>query len=244
MRGKVTLILARVSWRRLARIIYFSTFFHFSYSPNRSYCRASVFSASPSLSLNEIKYFALLFSNSCILACFVHSETMGASRPRHWLLAAVILTVSSSLMASEIQPSGSYSSSVVDVLKKETNRTSLAAIRRRRYVRFPTGSAYFFDSGPPLGRNLGPHPAARFVPQVQFPWQQHKSPWRSPVADYNRPVMAHRTPRLIFRDNDFLQPVGGGAASFFQQSNQLPEFEDDIRGKVPFLSLLRSNCVR
>jgi len=44
--------------------------------------------------------------------------------------------------------------------------------------------------------------------------------------------MSHRTPRLIFRDNDFLPPVGGGATSFFQQSNQLPDFEDDIRGKI------------
>ncbi|XP_032670598.1 serine proteinase stubble-like isoform X2 [Odontomachus brunneus] len=154
---------------------------------------------------------------------------MGASRPRHWLLAAVVLTVSSSLMASETQLSSFDSSTAIDALKKESNRTGVLTIRRRRYVRFPTGPAYLFDSGPPLGRNLGPHQAARAVPQVQFPsWRQHKSLWRSPVANYNRPVMAHRTPRLIFRDNDFL-PVGGGAASFFQQSNQLPEFEDDIR---------------
>ncbi|XP_025156634.1 tryptase isoform X5 [Harpegnathos saltator] len=160
---------------------------------------------------------------------------MGASRPRHWLLAAVVLlTVSSSLMASESQLSlsNSDSSASIDALRKETNRTSgTATIRRRRYVRFPTGPSYLFDSGPLLGRNLGPHPTTRFAPQVQFPsWRQHKSLWRSPVADYNRPVMAHRSPRLIFRDNDFLPPVGGGAASFFQQSNQLPEFEDDVRG--------------
>ncbi|XP_025156633.1 serine protease 42 isoform X3 [Harpegnathos saltator] len=159
---------------------------------------------------------------------------MGASRPRHWLLAAVVLlTVSSSLMASESQLSlsNSDSSASIDALRKETNRTSgTATIRRRRYVRFPTGPSYLFDSGPLLGRNLGPHPTTRFAPQVQFPsWRQHKSLWRSPVADYNRPVMAHRSPRLIFRDNDFLPPVGGGAASFFQQSNQLPEFEDDVR---------------
>ncbi|XP_014486689.1 PREDICTED: proclotting enzyme-like [Dinoponera quadriceps] len=155
---------------------------------------------------------------------------MGASRPRHWLLAAVVLTVSSSL-ANETQQLSSFDpSSVIDALKRETNRTGVATLRPRRYVRYPTGpSAYFLDGGPPLGRNLGPHPVARFAPQVQFPsWRQHKSLWRSPVADYNRPVMAHRTPRLIFRDNDFLPP-GGGAASFFQQSNQLPEFEDDAR---------------
>lgn len=163
---------------------------------------------------------------------------MGASRPHHWLLAAVVLSVSSSLMASEAQPS-SFGPTVIDATRDETNHTGMAAIRRRRYVRFPTGpAAYLFEGGPPLGRNLGPHPAARFAPQAQFPsWRQHKALWRSPVGDYNRPVMAHRTPRLIFRDNDFLPPIGGGAASFFQQSNQLPEFEDDIRGKVLFLFL-------
>ncbi|RLU24131.1 hypothetical protein DMN91_004340 [Ooceraea biroi] len=167
---------------------------------------------------------------------------MGTSRPHHWLLAAVVLSLSSSLVTSETQQQlvqqqlvqQSFDSSAVDARRGETNRTGVAAIRRRRYVRFSTGpAAYLFESGgpPPLGRNLGSHPAARFAPQVQFPgsWRQHKSLWRSPVTgDYNRPVMSHRTPRLIFRDNDFLPPVGGGA-SFFQQSNQLPDFEDDVR---------------
>lgn len=161
---------------------------------------------------------------------------MGASRPRHWLLAAVVLSLSS-LMASEVQRFTNSDSSVIDVRRDETNHTGMIAIRRRRYVRFPTGSAaYLLEGGStPHGRNLGPHPAARFVPQAGFPssWRQHKSLWRSPViADYNRPVMSHRTPRLIFRDNDFLPPIGGGAASFFQQSNQLPDFEDDVRGEI------------
>ncbi|XP_028050459.1 serine proteinase stubble isoform X2 [Monomorium pharaonis] len=159
---------------------------------------------------------------------------MGTSRPRHWLLAAVVLSLSSSLMASETQWLTSSDSSAIDVRKAEANRTGVVAIRRRRYVRFPTGSAtYVFETGStPHGRNFGPHLTARLVPQTQFPgsWRQHKSLWRSPaIADYNRPVMSHRTPRLIFRDNDFLPPIGGGAASFFQQSNQLPDFEDDIR---------------
>lgn len=161
---------------------------------------------------------------------------MGVSRPRHWLLAAVVLSLSSSLMASEVQRFTNSDSSAIDVRRDETNRTGIIAIRRRRYVRFPTGSSAYLLEGGPHGRNLGPHPAARFVPQgAQFSgsWRQHKSLWRSPViADYNRPVMSHRTPRLIFRDNDFLPPVGGGAASFFQQSNQLPDFEDDIRGEI------------
>jgi len=159
---------------------------------------------------------------------------MDISRPHHWLLAAVILNLSSSLMTSEIEQFTKSDSSVVDMRRDETNRTRVMAIRRRRYVRFPTGSAYFLESDSmPHGRNFGPHPVTRFIPQTQFPgsWRQHKSLWRTP-ADYNRPVMSHRTPRLIFRDNDFLPPVGGGATSFFQQSNQLPDFEDDIRGKI------------
>ncbi|KAM0735361.1 Serine proteinase stubble [Formica fusca] len=159
---------------------------------------------------------------------------MGVSRPCHWLLAAVVLSLFSSLMVSETRQLANLDSPAIGVLRDETNRTrGLAAIRRRRYVRFPTGSAaYLADvgGGPPAshGRNLGP--IARFVPQLPGTWRQHKSLWRSPViADYNRPVMSHRTPRLIFRDNDFLPPIGGGGASFFQQSNQLPEFEDDVR---------------
>ncbi|KAL0123125.1 hypothetical protein PUN28_007632 [Cardiocondyla obscurior] len=166
---------------------------------------------------------------------------MGASRPHHWLFAAVVLSLFSNLMAGEVQRFANSDLSTVDVLRDEANRTGALAIRRRRYVRFPTGSAYLFEAGPmPHGRNFGAHPAARLVPQVQLPgsWRQHKSLWRSPaVADYNRPVMSHRTPRLIFRDNDFLPPVGNGAASFFQQSNQLPDFEDDIRGcGIPVVS--------
>lgn len=172
---------------------------------------------------------------------------MGASSGRrHWLLAAIVLGLSSSLAASELtqqqlvqrsfvdSSSSSFSSS--DARGDETsNRTvvaTTAAIRRRRYVRFPTGpTAYVLEGGGPPPRNLGPHPAARFVPQFPGSWRQQKSLWRSPViADYNRPVMSHRTPRLIFRDNDFLPPAGSGA-SFFQQSNQLPDFEDDVRGK-------------
>ncbi|XP_018303070.1 serine proteinase stubble isoform X3 [Mycetomoellerius zeteki] len=167
---------------------------------------------------------------------------MGASRPRHWLLAAVILSLSSSLMTSEVEQFTKSDSSVVDVRRDETNHTGVVTIRRRRYVRFPTGSAYLLEAGStPHGRNFGSHPVTRFIPQTQFPgsWRQHKSFWRTP-ADYNRPmgpVMSHRTPRLIFRDNDFLPPVGGGAASFFQQSNQLPDFEDDIRGcGIPIVS--------
>lgn len=165
---------------------------------------------------------------------------MDVSRPCHWLLAAVVLSLSSSLMVSETRQLANLDSSAIGVLRDETNRTKgmAGAIRRRRYVRYPTGSAAYFadvgDGPPSLGRHLGP--IARFVPpQLPGSWRQQKSLWRSPViADYNRPVMSHRTPRLIFRDNDFLPPIGGGGTSFFQQSNQLPEFEDDVRGKSLF----------
>jgi len=167
---------------------------------------------------------------------------MGASsRWRHWFLAAVILGLSSSLAAGEpLEQRSLEPDPAIDYPAQgdETNRTGLAGVRRRRYVRFPTGpTAYVLEGGglPALGRNLGsPHPVARFVPQFPGSWRQQKSLWRSPavIADYNRPVMSHRTPRLIFRDNDFLPPAG---ASFFQQSNQLPDFEDDVRGKIlPF----------
>nr|XP_012218285.1 PREDICTED: serine proteinase stubble [Linepithema humile] len=151
---------------------------------------------------------------------------MGASRLLQWLLAAVVLSLSSSLIVSEVRQLASSDSSTVNVRRNETNRTGMMAIRRRRYVRFPTGSAYLLEGGSSLGRNLG----TRFTSQTPFPgsWRQQKALWRSPViADYNRPVMSHRSPRLIFRDNDF--PLIGGGATFFQHSNQLPEFEDDIR---------------
>lgn len=176
---------------------------------------------------------------------------MGVSRPCHWLLAAVFLNFSSCLIVSETRQLVNLDSPAIGVLRDETNRTrGLTAIRRRRYVRFPTGSAaYLADvgGGPPAshGRNLGP--IARFVPQFPGTWRQHKSFWRSPpvIADYNRPVMSHRTPRLIFRDNNLLPPIGGSGASFFQQSNQLPEFEDDVRGKSPFffLVLITRDCI-
>lgn len=161
---------------------------------------------------------------------------MGASRLLQWLLAAVVLSLSSNLIVSEVHQLANSDSSVINMRRNETNRSGVMTIRRRRYVRFPTGSAaYLFEDGSSLGRNLG----ARFASQTQFPssWRQQKALWRSPaIADYNRPVMSHRSPRLIFRDNDF-PLIGGGAASFFQHSNQLPEFEDDIRGNLLFLHL-------
>ena len=130
--------------------------------------------------------------------------------------------------------------------------------RRRRFVRFPAlPPSYVLEgAGPPPphalppvreSRNLG-FASVRFGSAIpgpsQYPtWRQQKSYWRQhsgpppPVAlggaEYPAraaaPVMGHRTPRLIFRDNDF--PVVSGSTNNFFQSNQLPEVEEDFRGK-------------
>ncbi|KAG7209852.1 hypothetical protein KM043_011456 [Ampulex compressa] len=171
--------------------------------------------------------------------------TMGTTWPCQYFLLGIVFGLCSNSCVTGGPDGSAANSGRADTIlgfvhtdaesDEHANRTDVTTswIRRRRYVRFPTGPAgYFFESGgPPIGRNNGLHPAARFAPQAQFPsWRQHKALWRGPVADYGRPVMGHRTPRLIFRDNDFLPPAGGAStASFFQQSNQLPEFEDEAR---------------
>ncbi|XP_061940666.1 transmembrane protease serine 11D-like isoform X1 [Apis cerana] len=163
---------------------------------------------------------------------------MDAVRSCQWILIGVLLVISSnraSIRAGSISGSSLGKSKTIfdpgymEGRSNDGNRTelTLSSPRRRRYVRFPTGPAgYLFEGGgPPIGRNIGLHPGVRFPS-----WRQHKSVWRSPISEYNRPVMGHRTPRLIFRDNDFPPPVGGSApSSFFQQSNHLPDFEDDAR---------------
>lgn len=160
---------------------------------------------------------------------------MGAARSCQWLFIGIVLIISSNRATSETEISGSspskpettLSPGYVETRSNDGNRTDLTfnSARRRRYVRFPTGPAgYFFEGGgPPVGRNIGVHPSVRFPS-----WRQPKALWRSPI-EYNRPVMGHRTPRLIFRDNDFTPPAGGSGPSFFQQSNHLPDFEDEAR---------------
>ncbi|XP_076293308.1 venom protease isoform X3 [Lasioglossum baleicum] len=160
---------------------------------------------------------------------------MGAARSSQWLLLGIVFVITSSHATSQTEEVGSPLSrpetlfaSIETSSNDLNNRTELSSsTRRRRYVRFPSGpGGYLFEGGgPPTGRNVAAPPALRFPS-----WRQHKSLWRSPVSEYNRPVMGHRTPRLIFRDNDFPPPVGGSAPSFFQQSNHLPDFEDDVRG--------------
>ncbi|XP_051174749.1 serine protease 33 isoform X2 [Leptopilina boulardi] len=125
-----------------------------------------------------------------------------------------------------------------DSLRREINRTdsNLNLIRKRRFVRFPSGSGYAFE-GQQHPRSIG-LANMRFGPQAQFStWRQQKSFWRPPpvsggpppIAEFTRPVMGHRTPRLIFRDNDFPATTGNGVSSNFFQSNQLPEIEEEIR---------------
>ncbi|XP_029039138.1 proclotting enzyme-like isoform X1 [Osmia bicornis bicornis] len=167
---------------------------------------------------------------------------MGAATSCQWLLLGILLVISSnrvqteSLGSSVSKSETIFSAGYVTTRSNDANRTDLTSnsARRRRYVRFPTGPAgYLFEGGsaggggggPPIGRNIAVHPGVRFPS-----WRQQKSLWRSPISEYSRPVMGHRTPRLIFRDNDFPPPVAGSASSsFFQQSNHLPDFEDDIR---------------
>ncbi|XP_047355367.1 venom protease-like isoform X2 [Vespa velutina] len=169
---------------------------------------------------------------------------MGLATKCHWFFIGLVLVLSSKSQASQDtdRPKKFHLERIDTVMiplhtdTSDNNRTTeriLSPIRKRRYVRFPSGpGGYVYESsGSAIGpRNVGTYPAARFGPQPQFssPWRQYKSLWRSPVSEYSRPVMGHRTPRLIFRDNDFLPPAGGGTTTFFQ-SNQLPDFEDDVR---------------
>ncbi|XP_033335968.1 venom protease isoform X2 [Megalopta genalis] len=166
---------------------------------------------------------------------------MGAARSSQWLLLGIVFVISSSRATSQTElvsgstlsrPETLFASIETETeteaeIETDSNRTeSSNSTRRRRYVRFPSGpGGYAFEgSGPPTGRNIGVPPGLRFPS-----WRQQKSLWRSPVSEFSRPVMGHRTPRLIFRDNDFPPAVGGSAPSFFQQSNHLPDFEDDVR---------------
>lgn len=132
-----------------------------------------------------------------------------------------------------------------DSNNKENNKTdsNLSLIRKRRFIRFPTGPGYAFEGGGQHPRSIGLPNNIKFGPQAQFPsWRQQKSFWRPsvpgpppvpgpPGPEFSRPVMSHRTPRLIFRDNDFPVATGSGVSSNFFQSNQLPDLEEEVRGK-------------
>ncbi|XP_033226366.1 serine proteinase stubble isoform X4 [Belonocnema kinseyi] len=151
-------------------------------------------------------------------------------------------------LESNLPNSNAYSGAVLavdrDSNNKENNKTdsNLSLIRKRRFIRFPTGPGYAFEGGGQHPRSMGLPNNIRFGLQAQFPsWRQQKSFWRPsvpgpppvpgpPGPEFSRPVMSHRTPRLIFRDNDFPVATGSGVSSNFFQSNQLPDLEEEVRG--------------
>ncbi|KAJ8680279.1 hypothetical protein QAD02_016066 [Eretmocerus hayati] len=121
--------------------------------------------------------------------------------------------------------------------------------RRKRFARFPLlPPSYVLEGAPPPphprnvgysnlrfggGGGSGPGPWSR-QPKA-YNWRQHSGgppsldygPLRSsPPQHQQQPVMAHRTPRLIFRDDFSL--VSGSANNFFQ-TNQIPDIDDDFR---------------
>ncbi|XP_033226364.1 testisin isoform X2 [Belonocnema kinseyi] len=150
-------------------------------------------------------------------------------------------------LESNLPNSNAYSGAVLavdrDSNNKENNKTdsNLSLIRKRRFIRFPTGPGYAFEGGGQHPRSMGLPNNIRFGLQAQFPsWRQQKSFWRPsvpgpppvpgpPGPEFSRPVMSHRTPRLIFRDNDFPVATGSGVSSNFFQSNQLPDLEEEVR---------------
>lgn len=174
---------------------------------------------------------------------------MDTRNPYHWLIVGMMINLVFKIEAANNQISKEFDLFHVEYRTKiqaTTNRTlSSNTIRKRRYIRFPTGPSPSLSSAGYIlegsDKNvIVSHPMQRFLP---FPtWRQHKSLWKTPSADYSRSpaVMAHRTPRLIFRDNDFFLPAAGsGSSSQVFSTNQLPEFEEDLRGKFKISQYLQ-----
>ncbi|XP_015116647.1 serine proteinase stubble [Diachasma alloeum] len=133
-----------------------------------------------------------------------------------WYVITFLLMVE--WVSTEVQvPSNTEGS----VMQSPVNHTNSRVLRRRRFVRFPI-PGYF--EAPPSGRSV--YPIARFSPVPGPSWRQSKSYWRQPAA----PVMAHRSPRLIFRDEFPTFPGSGVGSSFFQSNNHVsPEVDDEFR---------------
>ncbi|XP_058800324.1 tryptase-like isoform X1 [Phymastichus coffea] len=174
------------------------------------------------------------------------------TKPCSCLLLGILLGLQSShISASQEQTSvvrPSSSSNIGPFLRDErllANSTRSRTKRRRRFVRFPGLPPSYILEGTglppsiPQSRNIG-YSNMRFGSSQYNPgWRQQKSYWRQfsgpphslaseyPVVRPSAPVMGHRTPRLIFRDNDF--PIVSGSNNNFFQSNQLSEIEDDYR---------------
>lgn len=139
----------------------------------------------------------------------------------HWCIVIILLSLElTCCLSSSIQV--------------PENRTKINS-RRKRFVRFPVSSP-----GGYLYENTGPSPNARniYLPSSSSSrfspvWRQQKSfRWSppGPPTGPSVPIMAHRTPRLIFRDDYPTLPASGIGNSFFQ-SNQLSlDTEEDSRG--------------
>lgn len=177
--------------------------------------------------------------HSNLSAC---SNKMLITKPCSCLLIGILLGLRTS------RANSSHRTSLPSLTPSNINITSPAASvprepgissrpRRRRFVRFPALPPSYVLEGAGSPPATLQQQAARSLgfanPVRQYPsWRQQKSYWRPPALEYPparaAPVMSHRTPRLIFRDNEF--PVVGGANNFFQ-SNQLSDVEEDFRGE-------------
>ncbi|XP_046735036.1 serine proteinase stubble-like [Diprion similis] len=106
------------------------------------------------------------------------------------------------------------------VVSGKTNETDVSStVRKRRYVRFPSNNPYKFEIP---GATNGPFVKSYLGRQLPYPvWPEYKSVWRNPV-------MGHRTPRLIFRD-DYSRGTPGGTSSSPFSSNQLQDLDDTFR---------------
>lgn len=190
---------------------------------------------------------------------------MNVFRPFHWFIVTVLLFVyrvncqtpddksdSGALYHNNApQPSSTLFGAILTLdanndHRQPVNRTAVN-VRKRRFVRFPSGPNGYVETvgGPPVGP-LSRSNMARYNPQVggyYSPWRQQKSYWRSAASagDFQRPsaVMGHRTPRLIFRDNDFPPTNPLPPSNFFQSNNHLSDFDDEFKGKlIPFFFLI------
>lgn len=159
----------------------------------------------------------------------------------YWLLIGIVLNLQNCRAKKE---SDALTPEPASQLFKNSTENSPAVHPRvrRAIIRYPTPPTYIFE---PIARsrNFGV-PNVRFQPPGQYypPWRQHKSFWRPPgpppgisalpgpppgppVNDFRGPVMGHRTPRLIFRD-DYPVATGPGVSNNFFQTNQLQDVED------------------
>ncbi|XP_014295091.1 testisin isoform X1 [Microplitis demolitor] len=152
-----------------------------------------------------------------------------------WYKMALILTLMEFIYLTNGQSPNQSASNITDTKNRTSNVPHLST-RRKRFVRYPSAGNYLFENNPPgVSARIG-YPIARFSPVQSFQpapsvWRQAKSSfWRSPIENFpSRPVLAHRTPRLIFRDDFPTFPASGVGSSFFQTNQLSPEVDDEFR---------------